>query len=139
MLLEQDRSGERTPYKTSDGGVATDMPLVVLVNNNSASSAEILAGALKDAGRARVIGEPTFGTATVLRTFNLNDGAQVRIGTTQWLTPKGQVVRGKGIQPDELVSLAPDAIPLSPANAAELDHRRCSRARTLSLSARSRC
>ena len=43
------------------------------------------------------------------------------MGTTEWLTPKGQVVRGKGIQPDELVSLAPDAIPLSPASAALLD------------------
>jgi carboxyl-terminal processing protease len=121
VLLEQDRAGDRTPYKTTVGGVATDIPLVVLVNNNSASSAEILAGALKDAGRARLIGEPTFGTATVLRTFNLDGGAQLRLGTTQWLTPKGQVVRGKGIQPDELVSLAPDAIPLSPANAARLD------------------
>ena len=121
VLLEQDRAGEQTPYKTSPGGVAIDLPLVVLVNNNSASSAEILAGALKDAGRARLIGEPTFGTATVLRTFNLNDGAQVRIGTTQWLTPKGQVVRGKGIQPDEVIMLAPDAVPLTPTNAAKLD------------------
>jgi carboxyl-terminal processing protease len=121
VLLEQDRSGARTPYKTAAGGVALDIPLVVLVNNNSASSAEILAGALKDAKRARLIGEPTFGTATVLRTFNLNDGAQVRIGTTQWLTPNGQVVRGKGIQPDELISLSPDVRPLSPANAAQLD------------------
>ena len=121
VLLEQDRSGEQKPYKTSDGGVATDLPLVVLVNNNSASSAEILAGALQDAGRARLIGQPTFGTATVLRTFNLDGGAQVRIGTTQWLTPKGQVVRGKGIQPDEVVALAPDAIPLTPSNAAKLD------------------
>ena len=109
VLLEQNRAGDQTPYKTTAGGVATDLPLVVLVNNNSASSAEILAGALKDAGRARLIGDPTFGTATVLRTFNLNDGAQVRIGTTQWLTPKGEVVRGKGIQPDERVSLAPEA------------------------------
>ena len=123
VLFEQDRSGERTPYKTRDGGLTTDLPLVVLVNNNSASSAEILAGALKDAQRARVIGEPTFGTATVLRTFNLNDGAQVRIGTTQWLTPKGQVVRGKGIQPDEIVELPPDVIPLSPAKAAKLDQQ----------------
>lgn len=121
VLLEQDRNGSRTPYKANAGGIATDLPLVVLVNNNSASSAEILAGALKDAGRARLIGEPTFGTATVLRTFNLNGGAQVRIGTTQWLTPKGQVVRGKGIQPDEVVALAPDVVPLTPSNAAKLD------------------
>jgi carboxyl-terminal processing protease len=121
VLLEQDRSGDRSPRKTDGGGVATNIPLVVLVNNNSASSAEILAGALQDAGRAKVIGEPTFGTATVLRTYDLNGGAQVRIGTTQWLTPKGEVVRGKGIQPDELVALPPDVAPLSPADAAQLD------------------
>ncbi|HEX9374045.1 MAG TPA: S41 family peptidase [Roseiflexaceae bacterium] len=121
VLIEQNRSGERTPYKTSAGGAATDLPLVVLVNENSASSAEILAAALKDAGRARIVGEPTFGTATVLRTFNLNDGAQVRIGTTEWLTPKGHEVRGRGIQPDDLIALAPDVAPLSPANAAQLD------------------
>ena len=121
VLLEQDRSGDRSPYKTRGGGVATKIPLVVLVNNNSASSAEILAGALKDAGRAKVIGVPTFGTATVLRTYDLDGGAQVRIGTTQWLTPKGEVVRGKGIQPDELVDLPPDVAPLSPADAAQLD------------------
>jgi len=121
VLLEQDRDGKQTPYKTNGGGVATDLPLVVLINQNSASSAEILAGALKDAGRARLIGEPTFGTATVLRTFNLNDGAQVRIGTTQWLTPNGEVVRGKGIEPDERVALAPDVAPLTPSRAADLD------------------
>lgn len=121
VLIEQDREGSQTPYKTTDGGVATDLPMVVLINNNSASSAEILAGALQNADRARLVGEPTFGTATVLRTFNLNDGAQVRIGTAQWLTPKGEVVRGKGIQPDEVVALAPEAVPLTPANAAKLD------------------
>jgi carboxyl-terminal processing protease len=121
VLLEQDRAGQREPYKSKSGGVATSIPLVVLVNNNSASSAEILAGALKDAGRAKVIGEPTFGTATVLRTYDLDGGAQVRIGTTQWLTPKGEVVRGKGIQPDELVDLPAGAAPLSPADAARLD------------------
>lgn len=123
VLLEQDRNGERTPYKTDGGGAATDIPLVVLVNHNSASSAEILAGALKDAGRAKVIGVATFGTATVLRTYNLDDGAQVRIGTTQWLTPKGDVVRGKGITPDETIDLPANVAPLSPAQAAELDQQ----------------
>jgi carboxyl-terminal processing protease len=121
VLIEQARDGKQTPYKTTENGLAIDLPLVVLINENSASSAEILAGALHDAHRARLIGEPTFGTATVLRTFNLNDGAQVRIGTTQWLTPNGQVVRGKGIAPDETVALAPDVAPLTPARAADLD------------------
>lgn len=123
VLLEQDRSGQRQPYKTREAGVATTIPLVLLVNNNTASAAEILAGAMKDTGRARVIGMPTFGTATVLRPFELDDGAQVYIGTTQWLTPKGEIVRGKGINPDELVPLAPNKAPLSPSEAARLSEQ----------------
>ena len=133
VLLEQDRSGDQKPYKTSGEGVAVDMPLVVLVNNNTASAAEILAGALKDAGRARVIGVPTFGTATVLRTFDLDNGAQVRIGTTQWLTPNGEVVRGKGIKPDEIVALPSDVAPLSPAEAARLDAQALSQSQDVQL------
>ncbi|MCS6840528.1 MAG: S41 family peptidase [Roseiflexus sp.] len=120
VLIEQDRSGARRPYTTSEGGLALDMPLVVLVNTNSASAAEILAGALQENGRARVIGQPTFGTATVLRPFDLEGGAQVRLGTSQWLTPKGKVVRGVGIQPDELIALAPGVAPLTPTEAAAL-------------------
>lgn len=120
VLLEQDREGARTPYKTRDGGVAQAIPLVVLVNDNTASSAEILAGALSEHGRARVIGTPTYGTATVLRPFELDGGAQLYIGTSQWLTPNGEVVRGKGIQPDDLVALPDDVQPLSPSEAAKL-------------------
>lgn len=121
ILIEQDRAGKQVLYTTRDGGTALDLPLAVLVNNNSASSAEILAGALSEAGRARVIGEPTYGTATVLRTFQLGNEGELRLGTTQWLTPKGELVRNKGINPDEVVSLPSGAIPLSPAQAAALD------------------
>jgi carboxyl-terminal processing protease len=120
VLLEQDRDGSRRPYTTSEGGLALDVPMVVLVNGNSASAAEILAGSLQENGRARVIGQATFGTATVLRPFDLEGGAQVRLGTSQWLTPKGRVVRGAGIQPDELIALAPGVAPLTPAEAAAL-------------------
>jgi carboxyl-terminal processing protease len=95
--------------------------MAVLVNKNSASSAEILAAALSEAGRAQVIGTPTFGTATVLRTFRLNNGGELRVGTTQWLTPEGKQVRGVGITPDIDVELAPGEQPLSPADAAALD------------------
>jgi carboxyl-terminal processing protease len=91
------------------------------VNNNSASSAEILAGALKEYDRATVIGVPTFGTATVLRRFDLNDGAQMYLGTTEWLTPNGEQVRNVGIEPNEIVALPPGIAPLSPADAAELN------------------
>ena len=120
VLLEQDRDGSRRPYTTSDGGLALDIPLVALVNGNSASAAEILAGALQDNGRARVVGQPTFGTATVLRPFDLEGGAQVRLGTSQWLTPRGNVVRGVGIKPDVLIALPPGVAPLTPSEAAAL-------------------
>ncbi len=121
VLLEQDRSGAQKPYTTSQAGVGQDIPMAVLVNKNSASSAEILAAALSEAGRAQVIGTPTFGTATVLRTFRLNNGGELRVGTTQWLTPEGKQVRGVGITPDIDVELAPGEQPLSPADAAALD------------------
>ncbi len=120
VLLQEDRDGTRKPYETQAGGTATDLPLVVLINGNSASAAEILAGALRDQGRARVIGEPTFGTATVLNQYNLEDGGRILLGTSQWLTPKGAEVRGVGIAPDEEVRLEGDAVPLSPREAADL-------------------
>ncbi len=121
VLIEQDRDGKQNPYTTREGGTALDIPLVVLVNQNSASSAEILAGALSEAGRAQVIGMPTFGTATVLQTYPLDNGGELRIGTQQWLTPKGELVRGKGIRPTEEVDLPAGKSPLSPAEAAALD------------------
>ncbi|MFO7166796.1 MAG: S41 family peptidase [Chloroflexota bacterium] len=120
VLIEQDRSGNTRPYKTARDSQPTTLPMVVLVNENSASAAEILAGALKDNGRARVIGMPTFGTATVLRSFDLPGGGQVRLGTSQWLTPEGKEVRGVGIQPDELVALPPGVAALTPREAAKL-------------------
>jgi carboxyl-terminal processing protease len=120
VMLEQDRSGDQRPYKTDRDSTPTALPVVVLVNENSASAAEILAGALQENGRAQVIGAPTFGTATVLRPFDLPGGAQLRIGTSQWLTPKGEEVRGVGIEPDELVALPPGTTPLTPREAAEL-------------------
>ncbi len=120
ILLQENREGVRQEYKTHGGGVATDIPLVVIVNNNTASAAEILAGALRDQGRARVIGTATFGTATVLNQFDLTDGGRILLGTSQWLTPKGEEVRGVGIAPDEVVDLPSDATPLTPREAAEL-------------------
>ena len=120
VLIQEDRDGKRSPYKTKDGGLALDQPLVVLINNNTASAAEILAGALREQGRARVIGEPTFGTATVLNQYDLNDGGRILIGTAQWLTPKGNEVRGVGITPDEAIPLVSGVVPLTPREAAAL-------------------
>lgn len=120
ILIEEDRAGQRTPYATDRIGVAQNIPMVVLVNGNTASAGEILAGALQHAKRASVIGEPTFGTATVLRPFDLDEGASIRLGTTQWLTPDGEVVRGKGITPDTTIMLRNWSDIVSPSEAAQM-------------------
>jgi carboxyl-terminal processing protease len=121
VLLEENRDGKRETTVTRDGGVALDLPLVVLVNKGSASSAEIVAGALQAAKRATLVGEATFGTGTVLTPYRLSDGSRLLLGTQQWLTPDGRQIRGQGIAPDELVALPAEVAPLSPAEAASLD------------------
>ena len=92
----------------------TDAPLAVLINEGSASSSEILAGALRDNGRAIVIGETTFGTGTVLSEFVLRDGSSILLGVAEWLTPKGDFIRETGIAPDVEVKLGEGTEPLAP-------------------------
>lgn len=120
VLLEEDRTGRRTPTTTSGGGVALDIPLVVLVDTNTASSSEILSGAFQDANRAIVIGETTIGTGTVLTSYTLQDGAQLLLGTSQWLTPDGRVIRRQGITPDIEVTIPEGGAYLSPSEARDL-------------------
>ncbi len=105
VLQEEDADGERRVYRVRRGGVATDIPMVVLINSGSASSSEIMAGALQDYGRAELVGETTFGTGTVLEPFMLEDGSALLLGTRQWLTAKGRLIRNHGIEPDEEVKL----------------------------------
>ena len=92
----------------------TDAPLAVLINEGSASSSEILAGALRDNGRATAIGKTTFGTGTVLSEFVLRDGSSILLGVAEWLTPKGDFIRETGIVPDVEVKLGEGAEPLAP-------------------------
>jgi carboxyl-terminal processing protease len=121
VLIEESRSGQREEKRARAGGVALDLPLVVLINEGSASSAEIVSGAIQAAGRAVLVGETTFGTGTVLTPFRLSDGSRLLLGTQQWLTPDGRQIRGQGIDPDEAVLLPLEIRPLSPAEAATLN------------------
>ncbi len=114
VYIERNAADERTEHPVSPDVVATDLPLVVLVDGNSASSAEILAGALQDAGRAKIVGETTYGTGTVLGEFELSDGSALRIGTVEWLTPAGRRIWHEGIAPDVPVALAEGVVPLTP-------------------------
>lgn len=105
VLLIKDSSGNITPQPVVSGGLATDLPLVVLVNNNTASAAEIVTGAIKDNHRGIVIGEHTFGTGTVLTEFDLPDGSALLLGVEEFLTPSGKFIRNGGIQPDMQVAM----------------------------------
>ncbi|HKF37672.1 MAG TPA: S41 family peptidase [Ktedonobacteraceae bacterium] len=116
VLLEQDSTGQRTPVPVNGQPIDTAIPIVVLVNNNTASAAEIVSGALQDNHRATIIGTKTFGTGTVLQEFDLSDGSAVLLGTSEWLTPDGQFIRGNGILPNRGfdVPLSPNVSPLTP-------------------------
>ena len=109
-----DASGKQKDGKVEEGGVATDIPLVVLANGETASSGEIVTGAIQDAGRAQVVGEKTFGTGTVLGRFDLADGSSLRIGVERWLTRAGRPIWHEGLDPDVPVALAETAAPLRP-------------------------
>lgn len=115
VLLQKNIRGEVTPVPVRAGGLATDLPMVVLVNEGSASASEIVAGALQDTGRARVIGQTTFGTGTVLREFDLRDGSAILLATQEWLTPNGRSIWRQGLAPDITVALPVTAQPLYPA------------------------
>ena len=114
VFVERDADGNETRHAVSPDGVALDMPLDVLVDQGTASSAEILSGALQDAGRAQVVGVGTFGTGTVLGEFELSDGSALRIGTVEWLTPKGRRIWHEGITPDIVVERPSEVTPLTP-------------------------
>jgi carboxyl-terminal processing protease len=120
VLLEQDRDGKQRPYPVKAGGAATDVPLVVLVNHGSASSAEVFAGALQDYHRGPIVGATTFGTGTVLSSWELRDGSSLLLGFAYWLTPDGRMIRDNGIVPDVAVEMPPDVLPLTPDREADL-------------------
>jgi carboxyl-terminal processing protease len=98
--IRKDADGKEEKTIVPKDNEPLDAPLVVLVNEGSASSAEIVAGALKDNGRARVVGEKTFGTGTVLKEYSLEDDSAILLAIAEWLTPNGDSIRGSGIAPD---------------------------------------
>lgn len=114
VYIQQDANGHNTDEPVDTSRQHTKLPLVVLVDHDSASSSEIVAGALQDPGRARIVGVATFGTGTVLQSFKLSDGSVIILGTSWWLTPKGHKIFGTGITPDQTVALAVGTIPLDP-------------------------
>ena len=104
VVMQEDSDGNREPAYAKKGGLALDLPLVVLVNRGSASASEIVAGAIRDHERGVIIGETTFGKGSVQNVHQLSDGSELRVTVAAWLTPKGTLIHKKGIEPDIAVS-----------------------------------
>ena len=103
MVYTMDKEGNREDTLCDD--VYNDVPIVVLVNGNSASAAEILAGAIQDTGRGELIGTTTFGKGLVQRLFTLPDGSGLNVTIQKYYTPNGTSIHGVGITPDYEVEL----------------------------------
>lgn len=107
VVYELDGEGERKDWNAEEGGVATELPLLVLVNQFTASAGEVLAGALQDHDRATVIGVTTFGKGSVNQLAPLSDGGGLYYTYGRWYTPNGRLIEGSGLEPDFEVSRGP--------------------------------
>ncbi len=105
VLTEQDRNGEKTELTANGPSSFASIPLVVLVNEGSASASEILAGALKDDRKAPIIGTTSFGKGTVQKIVDFEDGSSLKVTIAKWYTPSGVRIQDTGITPDIKVEL----------------------------------
>ena len=104
ILYEVDKNNNETVEKTTDDPII-NMPIVILTNENTASSSEILAGALKDHKKATIVGEKTYGKGVIQRLLTLPDGSGLKITSEKYLTPNRTEINKVGIEPDEKVEL----------------------------------
>lgn len=107
IVKQEDGNGLIESMDVNRTGVLLDVPLAVLINKGSASASEIVSGALQDYGRAKLVGEQSFGKGTIQQAVDVDGGGSVHISVGKWLTPKERWVHGKGLTPD--VAVAYDA------------------------------
>lgn len=100
IVYTEDKAGERKDY-TCNGENELTVPMVVLVNGGSASASEVLAGAIKDYGKGKLLGTTTYGKGIVQKYLGISDGSAVKLTTSKYYTPKGNNIHGIGIEPDE--------------------------------------
>jgi carboxyl-terminal processing protease len=107
VVVRVDERGQPETEEMALGGVATTKPLTVLIDGNSASASEIVAGALQDYKRATVIGEKSYGKGSVQVIRELSNGGAVKLTNAHYLTPKGRIIDGKGVVPDIALKMDP--------------------------------
>ena len=111
VMYEQEGDGTETSYEAIPGGLATEIPLVVLVNEGSASASEITAGAIQDFGRGELVGVTTYGKGSVQNWIPLsNNQGAVRITIARWLTPNHRQINKVGLTPDYVVEITDEDI-----------------------------
>lgn len=110
IVSEQYGDGTKDPHNAIPGGLATSIPLVVLVNGNTASASEIVSGAIQDDGRGKLVGELTYGKGSVQNWIPLTDGGTARITIAKWLTPNGRTIDKIGLTPDVVVALTQEDV-----------------------------
>jgi carboxyl-terminal processing protease len=103
ILSERFADGTARNYPAEPGGLATSIPLAVLVDEGSASASEIVAGAIQDTGRGPLIGTQTFGKGSVQLPITLSDGSMLRVTRARWFTPEGRAIHGTGLVPNIVV------------------------------------
>lgn len=104
VVYTKDKEGKKEVYR-SDGKESFDKPVVILVNENSASASEVFSGAMQDYEKAVLIGTTTFGKGIVQTVFDLPDGTALKLTTSKYYTPKGRNIHGTGLKPDVSVEL----------------------------------
>lgn len=118
------RGGAVETASAHKGGPAVGVPVIALVDRGTASAAEILAAALHDHGRARLVGLPTYGKGTVQTFFDLEDGAGLKLTTARYYTPKGNSLESKGLQPDVRAdAFTPEDVVVTSGNGSGADKR----------------
>ena len=101
VAYEVSSDGDRNDWEVEEGGLSTDIPLVVLVNGGSASGAEVVAGAIQAQGRGQLVGTQTFGKGVVIATrIPLGNGGGLNIPVATWFTPAGKQIGQIGLTPD---------------------------------------
>ncbi|HLC88252.1 MAG TPA: S41 family peptidase [Patescibacteria group bacterium] len=110
IVLQENAKGEKIPYKVNREGKLLSLPLIVLINKGSASASEIVAGAVQDLKRGKLLGETSFGKGTIQESQDLPEKTGIHITTAKWLTPLGRWIHQIGLTPDIKVELTEDQL-----------------------------
>jgi len=105
IAREHFSTGEETLYRSKGYDIFQNLPMVILVNKGSASASEIMAGALREHGLAKLVGETTYGKGSVQELMDVADGSSLKLTIARWLTPDGNTISEKGLEPDEKVEM----------------------------------